>query len=635
MAVNSNVGFKLGTQEAVDTIIKNKTSVTVGSFYLTSDTHRLYIGEADGLHPVNEGVITVEKIENLPDVSANKEAYAGRFYYVKEGNILCVFNGQVWAQINSDTYVHKHDFAMIQVEGENIVKINNTIYNHTAGSQSSTALSKFEIETENGITARISKTTEKIAGEDQDIYRIILTGDTYTIGTAQNGSNAKVTLTSKNAPENNSELEFVPGIYETEDATNVTLTVDPETKKINFAVKDTKNKTLETLNIGDTNKGAKQETTGFQLSLTDSFNKVLRTVIDPQVTFGVDKNETAKFKDGNVTLDVYSKTEIQDKLKALNAMTYRGTLGTNADGSSGSAGKTIRKNANGTFDILDGDGKEIKVSIGDTFMVVGEDSITLNGSTYLSPCTLLVARPQGNVENADGYLDDVVFDVIEATVDVDTTYRFEGVSSTDAGDNGGGINLVNDNGAIEGKFIVHGGTQANGVQMLVARETVKLNQSNGYKETLTVTHGAVTRTDKNNIDENGAARGAVEMTPQTGNFGQQVTIPAVIGVTTDSTGHITGIRTQDYVIEDTNATMGKNTYSSSVSKQGVNNVGILKSTVAVKSHLGAENKLEGAVSINSESLTITAHDSSTTTLNDQANQAVAGLKIEMLWGEFK
>jgi hypothetical protein len=68
---------------------------------------------------------------------------------------------------------------------------------------------------------------------------------------------------------------------------------------------------------------------------------------------------------------------------------------------------------------------------------------------------------------------------------------------------------------------------------------------------------------------------------------------------------------------------------------GVNNVGILKSTVAVKSHLGAENKLEGAVSINSESLTITAHDSSTTTLNDQANQAVAGLKIEMLWGEFK
>jgi hypothetical protein len=635
MAVNSNVGFKLGTQDAVDSIIKNKTSVTIGSFYLTSDTHRLYIGESDGLHPVNEGVITVEKIENLPDVSGNEDAYAGRFYYVKEGNILCVFNGQVWAQINSDTYVKKHDFTAIQVQGTNIVKVNNTIYNYTAGTQSSTALSKFEMETQNGITASVTKAKETIAGEEQEIYRIILKGDTYTIGTEQNGANAKVTLTSKDAPQNNSQLEFIPGIYETEEDTNVTLTVDKENKTINFAVKDTKNKTLETLNIGDSNKGAKQETTGFQVSLTDSFNKVLRTVIDPQVTFGVDKTEAVKFKDGNVTLDVYSKTEIQDKLKALNAMTYRGTLGTNADGTSGSAGKTIRKNANGTYDILDADGKEIKVSIGDTFMIVGEDSVTLNGSTYLSPCTLLVARPQGNTENDDGYLDDVVFDVIEATVDVDTTYRFEGVSSTDAGNNGGGINLVNDNGAIEGKFIVHGGTQANGVQMLVARETVKLNQSNGYKETLTVTHGAVTRTDKNNIDDDGKARGVVEMEPQEGNFGQQVTIPAVIGVTTDSTGHITGIRTQDYVIEDTNAKMGKNTYVSEISKQGVNNVGILKSTVAVKSHLGAENKLEGAIAINSESLTISQHDTSTTTLNDTANTAVAGLKIEMLWGEFK
>lgn len=634
MAVNSNVGFKLGTQEAVDNIIKNNSQVTVGSFYLTSDTHRLYIGETDGLHPVNEGVITVEKIANLPDVSGNEAAYAGRFYYVKEGNILCVFNGSVWAQINSDTYVKKHDFAMVQIEGTNIVKINNTIYNHTAGSQSSTALSKFEMETENGITARISKTTEKIAGEDQDIYRITLTGDTYTIGTVQNGENAKVTLTSDNVPENNSAFEIVPDIYETEDETNVTLTVDAENKKINIAVKDTVNKTLATAALSKDSKGASGEESGFQVSLTDSFNKVLRTVIDPQVTFGVDKTESAKFVNGNVTLDVFSKTEIQDKFKALNAMTYRGTLGTNSDGSSGSAGKTVRQNANGTYDILDASGKEILVSIGDTFMIVGDSSVTLNGSTYLSPCTLLIARPQGNTENSDGYLDDVVFDVIEATVDVDTTYRLEGISSADAGNNGGGINLVNNHGAIEGKLIVHGGTQTDGVKMLVGRETQKLTNGNGYSEKLTVTHGTVTRTDKNNVDDTGKAQGQIEMTPQTGNFGQQVVVPAVIGVTTDSTGHITGIRTQDYVIEDTNATMGKNVYHSFAGQQGVNNVGILRSTVAVKSHLGAEDKLEGAISINSESLSITTHDSSTTTLNDKT-ETVAGLKIEMLWGKFE
>ena len=110
MAVNSNVGFKLGTQEAVDNIIKNNSQVTVGSFYLTSDTHRLYIGETDGLHPVNEGVITVEKIANLPDVSGNEAAYAGRFYYVKEGNILCVFNGSDSVH-RMDEYKGKHNLV--------------------------------------------------------------------------------------------------------------------------------------------------------------------------------------------------------------------------------------------------------------------------------------------------------------------------------------------------------------------------------------------------------------------------------------------------------------------------------------------------------------------------------------------
>ena len=44
----ANVGFKLGTQAKVDALLKTPgTSVVEGSFYLTSDTHRLYIGQKE------------------------------------------------------------------------------------------------------------------------------------------------------------------------------------------------------------------------------------------------------------------------------------------------------------------------------------------------------------------------------------------------------------------------------------------------------------------------------------------------------------------------------------------------------------------------------------------------------------
>ena len=39
-----NVGFKLGLQSSVDNIIDAGKGAEEGSFYLTSDTHRLYIG---------------------------------------------------------------------------------------------------------------------------------------------------------------------------------------------------------------------------------------------------------------------------------------------------------------------------------------------------------------------------------------------------------------------------------------------------------------------------------------------------------------------------------------------------------------------------------------------------------------
>ena len=69
-----------------------------GAFYLTTDTHRLYVGQGTDVVPVNEGVKSVDNVAALPST-----ATAGDFYYAKAENILCVYNGVTFVQLNPDT----------------------------------------------------------------------------------------------------------------------------------------------------------------------------------------------------------------------------------------------------------------------------------------------------------------------------------------------------------------------------------------------------------------------------------------------------------------------------------------------------------------------------------------------------
>lgn len=98
-----NVLFLQGTQSKLNELMANG-GAKEGAFYLTNDTHRLYIGRlaADNkVKPVavNEGVVTVDSVDNLPTTGVN----VGEFYYVTTGNILCVWSGNGFVQINADT----------------------------------------------------------------------------------------------------------------------------------------------------------------------------------------------------------------------------------------------------------------------------------------------------------------------------------------------------------------------------------------------------------------------------------------------------------------------------------------------------------------------------------------------------
>lgn len=105
-ASEANVMFKRGTQSRFN----NLSTYQDGCFYLTTDSHRLYIGTGSNKADlVSQSVITYPNwasIEALSNKSSSNYAPGlcseGQFYYAKAENILCTYSDGKWVQINPD-----------------------------------------------------------------------------------------------------------------------------------------------------------------------------------------------------------------------------------------------------------------------------------------------------------------------------------------------------------------------------------------------------------------------------------------------------------------------------------------------------------------------------------------------------
>lgn len=130
----ANVMFKRGTQSSFN----NLSTYQDGCFYLTTDSHRLYIGTGNNKADlVSQSVITYDNwaaIEALSNKSSSSYAPGlcseGQFYYAKAENILCTYSNGKWIQINPDhnddhdTYVKRVSVAKNTadtVNGEKLV----------------------------------------------------------------------------------------------------------------------------------------------------------------------------------------------------------------------------------------------------------------------------------------------------------------------------------------------------------------------------------------------------------------------------------------------------------------------------------------------------------------------------------
>lgn len=516
----ANVGFKLGTQAKVDALLKTPgTSVVEGSFYLTSDTHRLYIGQKATasdtnaqLFPVNEGVITVTNVSDLPNVSeSDKSVYAGRFYYVTNGNILCVYSGQEWVQINTntDTYVNSHSYS---VEG-------GTIKDKIGLSNGGNVDATFTVEGANGIQITGTGTT------------LTITGDKYSLSSTVADNKATVKLNSANTDDDTSVV--LAG------GDNVTITQNTGTKEVTIESTDTKLTSLTGASASE----------GFTITGHNSDGgETTPATINPQIKVGKTTQPIAKFVNGTATLDVYSTKDIDDKMRALNAMVYKGTLGP----------------SKGTTKVL----PTSNVCIGDTYLAA--EDVTINEHTVYTG-SLIIAR---GTEDDSGFITTgtLVWDIVESTKDADTQYSFQAIE--------GGIKLHDTTlGGNAGQLVINGGTD-----VAVAADKTDASPS----QTLTVNHKAVTRVDS-----------ADEVLDQIKNGETPVTV--ITGVTTSATGHVTGVKTQKIKLQDSNTTL--TSVSNAVTATG--NIATVTSTVNGILGTGAETHAAGTFKVASTSMTVT------------------------------
>lgn len=108
MADKLQVIFKRGTSENLEAL-KATNRIQEGTFYLTTDTNRLYVGRKD----INNKIIadelnkTIQEIDTFESLGAATATNLNQFYYCIGENILayCRKNGDSynWVQINPDT----------------------------------------------------------------------------------------------------------------------------------------------------------------------------------------------------------------------------------------------------------------------------------------------------------------------------------------------------------------------------------------------------------------------------------------------------------------------------------------------------------------------------------------------------
>lgn len=617
-----NVQFLQGTQAQLNKYFVGSGDAKAGkaaegTFYLTNDTHRLYVGrKIDGSNnivpvQVSAGITTVADSGALADISKTT-AQEGDFYYIESDNILAIFREYVdngvtkteWVQINPPTGISNFTTSAATSTTATNVKVTSTITTESTSAPSKSA--SFAVKAGNNI-ALTAETVDGVSG-----FKIDATDTTYAAGTAattagsSNGATIGLKKNGGSSLDSSISITGAGGVGVTSTANGAVTVTGPEVTGISV---------VNGVNAANNDTGFKvaaQYTPGDgSAAVTTSYSR-----IDPQVNYGgaahsagdtSTADKSTKFVSGAINLDVYTvkqtdaaiKNAIDGALQVADAMTYVGAVS-----SSGS-------DAGGLLAAITANGGAHK---GDTFKASAQFTL---GTATVYPGDLIIIN---GTEGSNGIIatNDITYDIIPSGDEplVQSAVTASGASAS----NNTIVQLV------DGKKSSNNDIQT--VTFVKSGEKIRIDSTSADSKhiNITVNHtqldSARTASGNANGDKNNLSlvSSSASDTIGTGKY-KFLVLNGTDGLKTDDYGHVLGLQGKEITFEHNRL----NTVSTGYS---------VSSKVATITHT-LTDKLSQSVN---PAFKIVSDTLQLSTVND-SNAAATGasatrLKVELVWGDF-
>ena len=550
IAANQKIKFLLGTSTNLE-----KANIQDGAFYLTTDEHRLYVGDNCKAELLNQDILFVDAQNSLPETGKPEQ-----LCYIRNTHVLAAWIDNKWQQINPNTYINTLTTGVAKADKTATVTTGATLNDSTTTKTTSFALAEgpgigLEV---NGQTITVSSTG---AG-----------GTNVDLSASTDGNNAKIN--QKVTPVNASGKEV------TDSATEDFITLAAGTNIDNVAVSGSAGSEVITINakyqgVTDlTVSNADSSNNGFNLGLTQTttqteggtekfgqktakFDPII-TISNADATASSETTSEIHFKNGKADLSsLPSKKYVADQIaannKVIDALQFKGVLS-----------DTVPTLTNGTQKV----GYVYKIG------AVTDATKTISSSVRIGDLAIIV-EDTGYTENENGFITaGAKWELIPSGDDL--TYSGRAVS--------GGFEIADSSNTTVGKISFAAGS---GTPL-----TVATSQTSGTQQTVTITHASQT------------AKSTTETAASYS--GSDMTVTVVSGVVTNDTGHVTEVKTQSLPIVDTKVSG----YADSVAV--TNNVATISSAItdSKSSTQNANHK------ISSDTLTLSASEDKTTLVAD-------------------
>lgn len=571
----ANVAFKSGLAKDLASAVK-----TEGTFYLTTDTHKLYVYRNSELIDLNHFIKFVSTQSQLFAL----DAQIGDFAYVINDNILVYKKSDSptetlsdWTQVNPDTQISSTSTAVALGNVTSGVSVTTTV-GDTAGNTASGAFSlvagnnNVHLSQSGGV---ITITTDNDSSDHQ-----------YAIGTSASANSGLITMTTTfNGSTSTAVAVTVASSGQASVTSNAagTITVDvPVQEIVNSLSFTTAGALISNATLGAEGAGASSTVTP-----TLSYGHADVSGI-PNSTGAA--NTTAVFASGTAVLDVYTAGQvdrlIESYMQAADAMTYQGTVT-----SATIAGKCFAAGSEtGTY----------AGNVGDVYKVA--ENFEYNDIAYKTGDLLIAKGKDGAVT-----WDIVESGDIQAVRGSVTTSSFK-VEDGNSGDKFIDVSLAGSSGADSRAAITISGN-------------VSTSNSMGGTVTYTFSHGDA---GSGTAITTAAATTATTLAAATSAGAGTITIPVVTGISYDGAGHVTTASAKNYVITDTHANITQvDTDASIISSSEAR----IATTVSDTDGVGASDSVAfvtssgSAIQFSSASVTI---GTTTTT----------AISIDFVWGTF-